>query len=118
MTYFKIGDTDLSSYVNSLKITRTHTYNSQTNAAGDTIVDLINSKRVIEVGIIPIKDNIMTLILNMLNDFNVSLSYLNPETALLESGVNCIIPSHNIEYYTIQKNNVMYKAVMLKFIEL
>ena len=118
MAYFKIGDTDLSSYVSSLKVTRTHAYNSQTNAAGDTVVDLINSKRVIEVSIIPMKDNIMALILNMLNDFNVSLSYLNPETTLLETDVNCIIPSYNIEYYTIQQNNVMCKAVMLKFTEL
>ena len=34
MAYFKIGDTDYSAFVNSLKITNSHNYNSQTNAAG------------------------------------------------------------------------------------
>lgn len=54
MAYFKIGDVDFSLYVNSLKVSKTANYSAQTNAAGDTVVDYINSKRTIEVGIIPL----------------------------------------------------------------
>ena len=54
MAYFKIGDVDFSPYVNSLKVNKRAIYNSQVNAAGNSIVDYINSKRTIEVGIIPL----------------------------------------------------------------
>ena len=54
MAYFKIDDVDFSTYVNELKINKSSVYNSQTNAAGDTVVDYINAKREIEVGIIPL----------------------------------------------------------------
>ncbi|WP_299043897.1 hypothetical protein [uncultured Campylobacter sp.] len=45
MTYFKIGDVDFSMYVNELKVKKQHNYIAQTNAAGDSVVDYINSKR-------------------------------------------------------------------------
>ena len=54
MTYFRIGDKDFSMYVNELKVKRNHNFIAQTNAAGDSVVDYINSKREIEVGIIPL----------------------------------------------------------------
>lgn len=54
MTYFKINDIDYSMYVNELKVSKEANYNAQTNAHGDTVVDFINSKREIEVGIIPL----------------------------------------------------------------
>ena len=54
MAYFKINDIDFSDYVNELKINKSANYNVQTNAAGDSVVDYINKKRTIEVGIIPL----------------------------------------------------------------
>ena len=59
MAYFKIGKTDFSNIVNELKVDNTSNYNSQTNAAGNTVVDYINTKRIIEVGIIPLDDTNM-----------------------------------------------------------
>lgn len=118
MAYFKIGDNDYSMYVNALKVEKKHNYNGQANAAGDTVVDYINSKRNIEVGIIPLNDTVMAQLQTDLNAFNVSISLRNPETNELETGINCIIPTTGIEYYTIQVNKVMYKAFTLKFIEL
>ena len=117
MAYFKMDGTDYSMYVSSLKITTNNHYNSKTNAAGDTVVDYINYKRVIEVGIIPLDDTVMAKLQNVLDDFNVVISFRNPRTNAIE-GANCIIPSTGIEYYTIQVNKVMYKAFTLKFIEL
>lgn len=118
MSYFKIGSTDFSSFVNELKVSKVNNYNSQTNAAGNTVVDFINSKRVIEVGFIPLDDTDMKSVLSAIDGFNVSISFLNPLTNTIVSNVNCIIDSSEIEYYTIQVGNVMYKAFTLTFTEL
>ena len=117
MAYFKIGSTDFSNIVNELKVDNTSNYNSQTNAAGDTVVDYINTKRIIEVGIIPLDDTDMANLQTAINDFDVMISFRNPRTNQLET-IFCIIPESGIEYYTIQANKVMYKAFKLKFIEL
>ena len=116
MAYFKIGKTDFSSIVNELNINNTSNYNSQTNAAGNTVVDYINTKRIIEVGIIPLDDTAMAELQTAINDFDVMISFRNPRTNQLET-IFCIIPESGIEYYTIQANKVMYKAFKLKFIE-
>lgn len=118
MSYFKINNNDYSAFVNELKVTKDVNYNAQTNAAGDTVVDYINSKRTIEVGIIPIDEITMVKLQNDLHNFNVSITFRNPQTNVLEENVNCIIPSSEIEYYTIQINRVMYKAFTLTFTEL
>lgn len=118
MAYFKIGDVDFSSYVNSLKVNKRAIYNSQVNAAGNSIVDYINSKRTIEVGIIPLDEVVMLKLQQAIAAFNVSLSFLNPATNELEENVNCIIPEDEVEYYTIQTNKTMFNALNLKFTEL
>ena len=118
MAYFMIGKNDYSSIVSGLKVSNTNRYNSQTNAAGDTVVDYINTKRSFEVGIIALSDTKMAQLEDDLAAFNISISFRNPQTNELEENVNCIIPSHDIEYYTIQANKVMYKAMTLKITEL
>ena len=118
MAYFKIGDNDYSMYVNELNVSKEANYNAQMNAAGDTVVDYINHKRVIEVGIIPLSDDVMAQLQTDLDAFNVSISFRNPQTNLLEEGVNCIIPESNVEYYTIQAGKVLYNEFQLEFTEL
>lgn len=117
MAYFKIGDKDYSPFVNSLKVTNTHNYNSQTNAAGDTVVDYINQKRSFEVGIIPLTDENMAALQADINAFDVLVSFRNPQTNQLEENVKCIIPENEVEYYTIQAGKVMYEALTLTFKE-
>lgn len=118
MAYFKINNNDYSKYVNALNVETEHNYNAETNAAGDTVVDYINKKRVIEVGIIPLDNAAMASLKADIEQFNVSVSFLNPNTKTLETGVNCIIPNNKVEYYTIQNGKVMYKAFTLQFEEL
>lgn len=118
MAYFKIGNNDYSMYVNELKVSTGVNYNAQTNAAGNTVVDYINEKRIIQVGIIPLNNTIMANLMKDIKAFNVSLTFLNPETNQLETGVNCIIPKREPEYYTIQSDKVMFKAFSLSFEEL
>lgn len=118
MSYFKINNIDYSMYVNELKVSSEVNYNAQTNAAGNTVVDYINTKRTIEVGIIPVDDSVMCNLQNDIAAFNVSISFRNPQTNVVEDNVNCIIPSNEVEYYTIRVNKVSYKAFSLTFIEL
>lgn len=118
MSYFKISSVDYSMYVNELVINSEANYNAETNAAGDTVVDFINRKRSIEVGIIPLNSEAMANLLTAIDSFDMYISFRNPVTQELEENVYCMLPSSNVEYYTIQSNNVMYKAFKLKFIEL
>ena len=117
MAYLMINGNDFSMYCNELKVENTVNYNAQTNAAGNTVVDYINNKRSIEVGIIPLSDATMLRLQSELDKFNVLLSFLNPRTNQLEE-INCIIPSSNVEYYTIQSNRVLYNSLTLTFVEL
>lgn len=117
MSYLKINDTDYSMFVNLLRVSRNAKYNSQTNAAGNTVVDYINTKRIIEVGLIPLNDTVMAQLLKDIEGFNVSITYREPKTNELETA-NCIVPTERIEYYTIQANKVMYQALVLTFNEL
>lgn len=118
MAYFKIGDIDFSTCVNELKVNKYANYNSETNASGDTVVDLINQKHEIEVGIIPLNSAQMISLLSAIDAFNVTISYRNPLTGELAEGVNVIIPESNVEYYTIRADKVQFKAFSLTFIEL
>lgn len=118
LSYLKINGVDYSMYVNALNIETETVYNAQTNAAGNTVVDYINAKRTIEVGIIPLDANVMRELQTAIKGFSVSLSFRNPQTNALEEDVSCIIPSSGVEYYSIQANKVMYNALTLKFIEL
>ena len=116
--FFKINDNDYSMYVNKLLIGKEHNYKSMTTAAGNTIVKYVNSKRSIEVGIIPLDGETMKNLLADVNEFQVSISYRDPETNELTEGLACIIPNNLIEYYTIQADKVSYKAFSLQIKEL
>ena len=118
MAYFMIDGVDYSMYVNELKVSRNANYTAQTNAAGNSVVDYINAKREIEVGIIPVDAKVMIALQQAINAFNVSISFLNPETNILEENVNCIIPCSNVVYYTIQANKTLFDALSLTFEEL
>lgn len=118
MAYLKINDIDFSMYVKELKVTNSVNYNAQTNAHGDTVVDYINKKRVIDITIIPLTQDRAKTVLQEVDKFNVSISFLNPNTGLLESNVKCIVESVESSYYTIQKNNVRMNEFSISFIEL
>ena len=118
MAYFKINNVDYSMYTNALKVSTDTNYNAQTNAAGNTVVDYINQKRQIEVGIIPLDDAAMANLKAAIDQFNVSIYFLNPKTKVLEENVDVIIRSNAIEYYTIQVNKVSFNGLTLTFTEL
>lgn len=118
MSYLKINGNDYSMYVNKLKIAKEHNYKGMTNAAGNLLVKHINTKRIIEVGIIPLDSAAMQSLLADINQFKVTVSYREPETNELVENVSCIIPQNSIEYYTIQAGNVKFKAFSITLTEL
>ena len=118
MAYFKINNVDFSSSVNKLEIKDTAKYTAQTNAAGDTVVDYINHKRQITVGIIPLSANEMIALQNAIANLSVSVSFQNPKTNALEENVSCIIPDNAVSYFTIQTGKVTFNAFTLTFTEL
>ena len=83
MAYFKIGDKDFSNYCQELTIKYRPLYNSQTNAAGNTVVDMINTKRTIEVTFRPMNNTEMAELLNAVSQFDVNISYREPKTNVL-----------------------------------
>ena len=116
--YLQINNFDFSHYVSSLKITRKNLYNQQTNAAGDSVIDIINTKRIIEVGFTPITEPVMLATLCRLLDYvNFELTFLDPLDNELAQA-NCLIDSHSIDYYTIQENKVINKPFTVTFTEL
>ena len=118
MAYFKINDHDYSMYVSDLKVSNKHIYKSQANAAGNTVVKLINTKRTFTVGIIPLDDAAMANLQGDIKNFQVDVSYRDPETNTLVENVKCIIPVNEVDYYTIQANRVLYKAFIITIQEL
>ena len=118
MSYFKINGVDFSMYVSGLSVKKDAVYSAQTNAAGNTVIDYINSKRTIEVEIIPLNEVDMLKVLSAISSIGVSLSFRNPHTNLIEENVSCMIPSNDVDFYTIQSNKIMYKKLKLKFTEL
>ena len=118
MNYFKINGHDYSIYVNKLKVAKEHNYKGMTNAAGNTIVKYVTTKRIIEVGIIPLTTDVMQSLQADIKQFKVAISYLEPETNTLVENVSCIIPQSSVDYYTIQADNVKFNAFTLTFTEL
>ena len=115
MVYFKINDTDYSMYTAELKITNASKYTTQTNAHQDTVVDYINDKKTIEVEIIPLNDTVMSQLTADISGLGMNISYLNPQTKQLKT-ISCILPSTNVEYYTIQQGKVSFKKLKFFFL--
>ena len=113
MAYFKINGTDYSKYVNKLLVDVKHKYTARENASGNLMVKYITKKHNVQVGIIPLDADALKSLTAELGqggaNFTKSITFLNPETNALET-INCIIPIHTIEYYTIRAGNTMAKA--------
>ena len=116
MAYLMINGNDYSSFVNELKVGTEANFNAQTNAAGNSVVEYINSKKTLEIGFIPMSDNSLIRLMNDAS-FHSQITYRNPLTNDLDT-IDCILASNELEYYTIQAGKVLYKAFVLTFTEL
>ena len=118
MEFFKINGIDFSQLANSLLVTKNYNYNVQQNAHGDTVADFLAAKRIITVGIIPLSAEKLLPLLNEVDKFSVTLSFLDPHKNAIEEAVPCIITTDGVEAYTLQQGNKQYKGLVLSFQEL
>lgn len=117
MAYIKINGVDFSHICSGLKVAETYNYSAQTNAAGNTVVDVINKKRVLDVAIIPLDDTAMRQLLTTINSISAIVEYREPRTGELGSMI-AICPTRDVEYYMINANRLLYKEIELTFTEL
>lgn len=118
MAYLKINGKDFSSLVSGLKIgyETLVSDNSGRNAAGNTVIDVINRKIKVYVTLRHTTNAEMNSFLNAIKDYVVNVTFLNPETNTLDT-INTYTGTPEPEYYTIS-NKTIYKPMSLNFIEL
>lgn len=118
MAYLKINNTDFSSLVSGLKIgyETLVSDNSGRNAAGNTVIDVINRKIKVYVNLRYTTDTEMKGFLAAIKDYVVNVTFLDPETNTLTTVV-AYTGTPEPEYYTIS-NKTLYKPMSLNFIEL
>lgn len=119
MNYFKINGTDFSHIVSSMKV-GTETLvseNSGRNANGDTVIDVVNKKYKVYIGLRHTTDTEMKTFLSAIEDYVVTVTFLNPKTNSLTT-ITAYTGTPEPEYFTIQDNRVFCKPMTLNFIEL
>lgn len=119
MAYFKINNKDFSNIVSGLKVgyETLVSDNSGRNAAGNTVIDIVNKKVKLYVNIRHTFENEMASFLDAIENYVVSVSYLDPKTKTIKT-ITAYTGTPEPEYYTIQSDKVIYKPMQLNFIEL
>lgn len=117
--YFKINGTDFSDLVSGLKVgyETLVSDNSGRNAAGDTVIDVVNRKIKLYITLRHTTDDEMDRFMAAIKDYVLSVSFLNPETRGMTT-ITAYTGTPEPEYYTIQPSRVIYKPMNLNFIEL
>ena len=118
MAYLKVNNTDFSDLVSGLKIgyETLVSDNSGRNAAGNTVIDVINRKIKVYVTLRHTTNTEMKNFLAAIKSYVVNITFLNPETNALTT-VNAYTGTPEPEYYTISDKTI-YKPMSLNFIEL
>ena len=117
--YFKINNKDFSHMVSALKVgyETLVSDSSGRNAAGDTVIDVINKKVKLYVTFRHSTGEEMAELLETIKDYLVTATYLDPVEKTLKS-ISTYTGTPEPEYYTIQANHTIYKPMSLNFIEL
>lgn len=85
------------------------------NAAGDTVLDIINRKIKLYVQFRPMFTEDMTRLLGSMSDYVVNASFLDPKTNTIKT-ITCYTGTPEVEWYNVKQR--LYKAFDLNFIEL
>lgn len=117
MTIFKVGNTDFSDLVSGLKVgyETLVSDSSGRNANGDTVIDIINTKRKIYVTLRHTTIAEMKSFLSAIAPYQVTIQYLDPKTNSLQSA-STYTGTPEPEYYNVSQS--LYKPMSLNFIEL
>jgi hypothetical protein len=119
MSYLKINNTDISHLVKGMKIGYETLVadGSGRNAAGDTVLDVINRKVKVYVTFRPMDGAEMKNFLALIKDYVVNVTFMDSKTNALTTA-QCYTGTPEPEYYWILGNQVLYKQFNLNFIEL
>ena len=118
MAYLKINNTDFSSLVSGLKVgyETLVSDNSGRNAAGDTVIDVINKKIKVYTTLRHTTNSEMASFLAAISDYVVNVQFLDPQTQTMKT-ITAYTGTPEPEYYTISDKTI-YKPMSLNFIEL
>jgi hypothetical protein len=118
MAYLKVNNEDFSHLISGLKIgyETLVSDNSGRNAAGNTVIDVINRKIKVYTTLRHTTEAEMKSFLAAINDYVVQVTFLNPETNALKT-ITAYTGTPEPEYYTISDKTI-YKPMSLNFIEL
>ncbi len=119
MSYLNINGTDVSNLVSGLKVgyETLVSEDSGRNAAGDTVIDIINRKVKLYVTFRPMDGSEMSSLLSAIADYVVNVSYLDSKTNSVQT-VQCYCGTPEPEYYWILGNQVLYKEFSFNFIQM
>ena len=120
MTYFKIGNTDFSSYVSSLKVAYEVLLSDKSgrNASGNNVVDIVNRKYKVSITLKPLTEGQMSKFLNAIHDYVIDISFLNPKTGEVKSDVSVYTGVAEPEFYRIIDGKILYKSMSIDFIQM
>lgn len=116
--YLKINDVDFSSLVSSLKVGKETLVSDESgrNANGNMVIDIVNKKRKVYVGLRYTTADEMASFLSATENYVVNLTFLDPHTKQMTK-IRAYIGTPEPEYFTIQDNRVLCKPMNLNFIE-
>lgn len=116
--YFKINNTDFSHLVANMKVGYEVivSEDSGRNAAGDSVIDIVNRKVKVYLGLRHTTNEEMKSFLAAVQDYVVNVSFLDPRTKELTT-ITTYIGTPEPEYYTISDKTI-FKPLSLNFIEL
>ena len=117
--YFKINNKDFSDLISGLKVgyETLVSDNSGRNAAGDTVIDVINKKTKLYITLRHTTDAEMQAFLDAIGDYVVKATFRNPKTKSLQD-ITAYTSTPEPEYYTIQPTMTIYKPMSINFVEL
>ena len=87
------------------------------NAAGDTVIDVINHKVKVYITFRHTTGEEMQELLEAIKDYQVQVSFKDAKTKELTT-ISAYTGTPETEYYTIQGDHIIYKPMSLNFIEL
>ena len=116
--YFSINNTDFSHLVSGMKVgyETLVSENSGRNAAGNTVIDVINRKVKIYLTLRHTTNDEMKSFMAAIQDFVVNVSFLDPATKGFMT-ITAYTGTPEPEYYTISDKTI-FKPLSLNFIEL
>lgn len=119
MSYLTINGRDVSNLVKGLKVgyETLVSEDSGRNAAGDTVLDIINRKVKLYVTFRPMDGSEMQSLLSAIGPYVVDVSFRDSRTNSVNT-INCYHGTPEPEYYWILGDQVLYKEFSFNFIEL